>query len=101
MWLTLFVMSGPPALYLLTTGNPLLSKLASTDSDTAATLIETWQYERRLLEIGEGVYVAHPSLLLDPAMLVVYLLGVPFLIWKAKTAWRPNCSLGRWRSFPS
>jgi hypothetical protein len=84
LWLTLLVITGPPALYLLATGSSLLSKLESTDSQVAANLIGTWQYERRLLEIGEGTYAAHPSLLLDPAMLIVYLLGVPFLIWRIK-----------------
>jgi len=86
LWLTLLVIIGIPALYLLTTGSPLLSKLQATDPGTAASLIGTWQYERRLLQLGDGSYIAHPSLLLDPAMVAAYLLGVPFLIWKIKRA---------------
>ena len=86
LWGVLLVLTGPPALYLLATGNPLLSKLDATDPDVAANLIANWQYERRLLEIGEGSYIVHPRYLLDPGMLIVYLLGVPFLIWKIKQA---------------
>lgn len=86
MWLALFVIVGPPAAYMLATGNPLLFRLDATDPDVATKLIENWQYEQRLLEIGEGSYIAHPSLLLDPAMLGAYLLGVPFLVWKVKQA---------------
>jgi tetratricopeptide (TPR) repeat protein len=84
LWLALFVIAGPPALYLLTTQNHLLFRLDAAEPSTAATLTENWQYEQRLLKIGEGSYIAHPSLLLDPAMLAVCLVGVPFLIWKAK-----------------
>lgn len=86
LWLALLIITGPPAWYLLATDNPLLSKLDSTNPDVAANLIDSWQYQQRLLEIGEGSFVMHPSLLLDPRMLIVYLLGVPFLIWKIKQA---------------
>jgi tetratricopeptide (TPR) repeat protein len=86
LWLTLLVITGPPALYLMATGSPLLSKLDSTDPGTAANLIGTWQYQQRLLQFSDGSYIMHPSLLLDPAMLAAYALGIPFLIWKIKQA---------------
>ncbi len=86
LWIVLLVLTGPPALYLLATGSRLLSKLDSTNPEVAANLIDNLQYERRLLEVGEGSYIAHPSFFLDPGILIVYLLGVPFLIWKIKQA---------------
>jgi tetratricopeptide (TPR) repeat protein len=94
LWFALFVIIAPPALYLLATGNPLIPKLDAMNPEVAATLIDTWQHEQRLLEIGEGSYVVHPSLLLDPAMLVVYLLGVPFLIWKVRGSLAAQLLLG-------
>jgi len=94
LWLVLLVLTGPPALYLLATGSPLLSKLEAQDPGVATTLIGTEQYEQRLLEVGEGSFVLHPSFLLDPAMLVAYLLGVPFLIWKAKNNLAAQLLLG-------
>jgi tetratricopeptide (TPR) repeat protein len=74
----------PPTIYLLATGSPILSRLESESSDTATALITSWQYEQRLLELGEGSYIAHPSLLLNPVVVAIYLVGVPFLIWKLK-----------------
>jgi tetratricopeptide (TPR) repeat protein len=94
LWIVLLLLTGPPALYLLATGSPLLSRLDALDPGVATTLIDTEQYEQRLLEIWEGSFVLHPSFLLDPAMLVAYLLGIPFLIWKARNSLGARLLLG-------
>ena len=94
LWMVLLVLIGPPALYLLATGNPLLSKLEAQDPGVATTLIGTEQYNQRVLEIGEGSFMMHPAFFLDPVMLVAYVLGVPFLIWKAKNNLAAQLLLG-------
>jgi tetratricopeptide (TPR) repeat protein len=91
------VLSGivaPPTIYLLATGSPILSRLASESSDTASALLTSWQYEQRLLELGEGSYIAHPSLLLNPVVVAIYLAGIPFLIWNLKKSLAAQLLLG-------
>jgi tetratricopeptide (TPR) repeat protein len=56
--------------------------------DTDPALTASWQYgaegSRQLLTLGEGIYMMHPSLLLNPFILAAYLLGVPFLLWRLR-----------------
>ncbi|MBV9454536.1 MAG: tetratricopeptide repeat protein [Rubrobacter sp.] len=84
----------PPTIYLLATGSPILSRLESESSDTATALITSWQYEQRLLDLGEGYYIAHPSLLLNPVVVAIYLVGIPFLIWNLKKSLAAQLLLG-------
>ncbi len=90
----LFGIVAPPTIYLLATGNPLLSRLESTSSEESTALLTSWQYEQRLLELGEGSYIAHPSLLLNPIVVAIYLVGVPFLIWNLKKSLAARLLLG-------
>ena len=75
--------SVPPLLYLLATGSPLLSRL-SDSSGTAQALIETWSASKRLLVLGEDSYIMHPALLLNPAVIAAYALGVSFVLFRLR-----------------
>jgi Family of unknown function (DUF6077) len=79
-----------PALYVLTTGNSLATALKSADissgdPDVLANMVFVMPERMRIFELGEGLYIMHPSLLLNPVFMVAYLLGVPFLLWRLRT----------------
>lgn len=74
----------PPLAYLVATENPFLSRSTSANPDAAAYLISSWQEQELLLALGENSYIMHPSLLLNPVILVAYVVGVPFLIWRVE-----------------
>lgn len=84
IWGVLLLLGVPPALYLLVTGSNLLSRLDSTDPELASSLIDTWQYEERLLQLGDDSYIVNPSLLMDPVIIAAYLPGAAFLLWKRR-----------------
>jgi hypothetical protein len=84
----------PPVAYLLATGSPLLSRLASTETTRADFLLATWEDQERLLELGDGSYIMHPALLLEPVMLAAYVLGIPFLIWRLERSLAAQLLLG-------
>jgi len=73
-----------PALLMLA-GGSLVSGLYATDiNDTPpgvlyGTVFITEQW-RHIYELGDGSYIMHPWLILNPVILGTYLLGVPFLI---------------------
>lgn len=84
----------PPVAYLLATGSPLLSRLASTETTRADSLLAAWQSQERLLELGDGSYIMHPALLLEPVILTAYVLGIPFLIWRLERSLAAQLLLG-------
>jgi hypothetical protein len=75
-----------PVLYLVATGKSLVALLLSadinsSDPDVLANMVFVKKdYETRLLELGDNLYMVHPVRLLDPAILVVLLVGLPFLL---------------------
>ena len=76
-----------PVLYVLTTGNSLATVLRSSDinsgdPDVLANMVFVMPERMRILELGEGLYMMHPSLILNPVILGAFLLGVPFLLWR-------------------
>jgi len=73
----------PAAAYLVLTGAGVPSLLEATDPSQTAYRLYTWERQERLLVLGEGSYVMHPSLLLQPVVLAAYVLGAPFLAWRA------------------
>jgi tetratricopeptide (TPR) repeat protein len=85
----------PPVLYLLFTGSPLLFRLGegSTNSQAEA-LISTWEASKRLMVLGEDSYIMHPALLLNPLVLLAYVLGVPFLAFHLKKSLAARLLLG-------
>jgi tetratricopeptide (TPR) repeat protein len=74
----------PPGFFLLATGNPLLNRLATVNPATRDQLLDTWQRQGRLMEIGAGSYIADPSLFTNPGILAAYAVGVPFLVWSLR-----------------
>lgn len=78
-----------PVLYLLATGNSLVAVLKSADinagdPDVLANMVFVRPERQRIFPLGEDLYMMHPALVLHPEILLAYLLGVPFLIWKLK-----------------
>ena len=84
----------PPAIYLLITGSPLLSKLEVMDPALIENRLRVWQDQKRLLILGEDSYIMHPSLVLNPILAAAYLIGVPFLIWRAGRSLAAQLLLG-------
>ncbi|HEV2744719.1 MAG TPA: DUF6077 domain-containing protein, partial [Rubrobacter sp.] len=54
-------------------------------------ITESW---RHIYEFGDGSYMMHPWLLLNPVMLGVYVLGIPFLLRRAKRSIAAQLLLG-------
>ena len=84
----------PPAAYLLITDDPLLSKLEVLDPALIESRLRVWQDQERLLILGEGSYIMHPSLVLNPVIAGAYVVGVPFLIWRAGRSLAAQMLLG-------
>jgi hypothetical protein len=88
-----------PLLYLLATGESLVAMLKSADinyGDPAvlANMVfvkEGWQ---RVLELGDNYYMVNPERLLDPAILIAFLVGLPFLLWRLKRSLAAQLILG-------
>lgn len=54
-------------------------------------IAEHW---RHIYELGGSSYIMHPWLILNPAILGAYLLGVPFLVWRLKESLVARLLLG-------
>jgi Family of unknown function (DUF6077) len=54
-------------------------------------ITESW---RHIYELGDGYYIMHPWLLLNPVILGSYVLGVPFLLWRVRTSVSAQLLLG-------
>ena len=78
-----------PALLLFAGGSPA-AVLFSADINATppkvlaytVSITESW---RHIYELGDGYYIMHPWLLLNPVILGAYVLGVPFLLWRVRT----------------
>jgi hypothetical protein len=80
-----------PALYVLTTGESLVTVLKSADINygdpqvLANMVFVRPGWKDRILELGSHYYIVGPSSgLLAPAILVALLIGLPFLFWRLK-----------------
>ncbi len=79
-----------PLLYVLTTGESLAELLKnadinSGDPDILANMVFVKSYRKEIFELGGGLFIMHPSLLLNPAILVGFVPGIPFLLWRLKS----------------
>ena len=54
-------------------------------------MTESW---RHIYELGDGYYIMHPWLLLNPVILGTYMFGVPFLLWRVRTSMAAQLLLG-------
>jgi hypothetical protein len=78
-----------PALYVLGTGNSLTAVLSDADinshaPDVLANMVFVKPWWKHILELEDGSYIMHPSLILNRVILVALLLGVPFLLWRLR-----------------
>ena len=91
------VVVGP--LLLLFTGESPAAVLYSADINATPPevleytvfITESW---RHIYEFDDGSYMMHPWLLLNPVTLVAYVLGVPFLLRRAKSSLAAQLFLG-------
>lgn len=75
-----------PALLVLA-GSPPTEALFSADINATPPEVlrytvfvtESW---RHIYELGDDSYIMHPWLLVNPVILVAYVAGVPFLLWR-------------------
>jgi hypothetical protein len=80
-----------PVLYLLKTGDSLVavlqaSDINSGDPDILANMVFLLPRRHKILELGDGYYMMHPSLLVNPAILLALLVGLPFLLRRLKSS---------------
>jgi len=61
------------------------SDINSGDPDVLRNMIFVSPERNRIFELADGSYMMHPSLLLDPIIVVAFILGVPFLLWRVKS----------------
>ena len=54
-------------------------------------ITESW---RHIYVLGDGYYIMHPWLLLNPVILGSYVFGVPFLLWRVRTSVTTQLLLG-------
>jgi hypothetical protein len=78
-----------PALYVLGTGNSLTAVLSDADinshePEVLANMVFVKPWWNHILELEGGYYIMHPSLILNPAILAAFVLGLPFLLWRLK-----------------
>lgn len=81
------IIAVPAGLASLVTDEPLSNALAdsdinSGDPDVLGNMIFVSPERNRILELADGSYIMHPSLLLDPVIATAFLIGLPFLLWR-------------------
>jgi hypothetical protein len=91
---------GVPGLFVLAVlGEPPTAMLTdsdinSNDPNLLYNMVFVSTERTRIFELAGGSYMMHPSLLLDPIMVVAFLLGVPFLLWRLKDSLAAQLLLG-------
>jgi hypothetical protein len=88
-----------PIILLLFTGRSPEAMLFSADINATPPKVleytvfitESW---RHIYELGEGYYIMHPWLLLNPMILGAYVFGVPYLLWRVRTSVSAQLLLG-------
>ena len=88
-----------PIILLLFTGRSPEAVLFSADINATPPKVleytvfitESW---RHIYELGEGYYIMHPWLLLNPVILGACVFGVPFLLWRVRTSVAAQLLLG-------
>ena len=77
-WALVYALTGRPLTAVLTD-----SDINSGDPDVLRNMVFVSSDRQRIFELADGSYIMHPSLLLDPIIAIAFLLGVPFLLWRA------------------
>lgn len=77
-----------PAVLFLTGGSfaSLLysADINSTDPRVLANMVFVRPEWKHILELGDGFYIMHPYVILNPAIAAAYLLGLPFLAFRLR-----------------
>src|SRR5918999_5330550 len=78
-----------PVLYVLGTGNSLTAVLSdadinSHDPEVLANMVFVKPSWKHILELEDGSYIMHPSLILNWVILTALVLGLPFLLWRLR-----------------
>ena len=93
------IIAVPAAAVSLFTDEPLTNVLAdsdinSGDPDVLRNMIFVSPERNRILELADGSYMMHPSLLLDPLIATAFLIGLPFLLWRLRRSLASRLLLG-------
>ena len=88
-----------PVLFALVLGESVSAVLYSADiGDTNPKVLANMVFVRpnwkHIFLLGEDLYIMHPSLVLNPTMLLAYLVGVPFLLWRVRRSLAAQLLLG-------
>lgn len=88
-----------PVLIRVATGIPFADLLKSADindgiPEVLANMVFVRPYRERIYELEPGLYIMHPSLILDPVILAAFILGIPFLLWRLKRGLAAQILLG-------
>jgi hypothetical protein len=83
------IIAVPAVIVSLFTDEPLTNVLAdsdinSGDPDVLRNMIFVSPERNRILELADGSYMMHPSLILDPLIATAFLIGLPFLLWRLR-----------------
>ncbi len=88
-----------PLLFVVATGEPLSTVLKGSDinahdPEVLANAVFVRPGWERILVLGGGYYIMHPSLLLNPTIALAYLIGLPFLFWRVRESLAARLLLG-------
>jgi Family of unknown function (DUF6077) len=84
-----FALAGEPLTAVLTD-----SDINAGDPDVLRNMIFVSPERNRIYEFADGLYMMHPSLILDPIIAAAYLLGIPFLLWRINRSLAAQLLLG-------
>ena len=88
----------PPAVLLLVGGSQAAAlysaDINSGDPEILANMVFVREEWRHIYELGNGYFIMHPYLILNPAIAIGYLVGIPFLIPRLKHSFGAQMLLG-------
>ena len=81
-------------------GNSLTAVLSDMDinshePEVLANMVFVKPWWKHILELEGGYYIMHLSLILNPAILAAFVLGLPFLLWRLKRSLAAQLLFGR------
>lgn len=84
---------------VLITGDSLTDLLKDSDinsnyPEVLANMVFAKPELKRIYEFGDGSFIMHPWLLLQPFVLAAFILGIPFLIWRLRRSIGAQLLLG-------